>query len=82
MNDKYDSSRIDMSVNDSIQKKRLSGQTYSVALDPKTGVSGYLGGTVSPEISASERAKESASQAVRNTVIVKDDHATLPASAP
>lgn len=79
MNDKYDSSRIDMTQTDDIQKKRLSGQTYSVPLDPKTGVSGYLGSTGGSEPELADRMKDSANQAVKNTLVIKDDHSTLPA---
>lgn len=78
-NNKYDKSRIDMTQTDDIQKKRMMGQTYSVPLDPKTGVSGYLGETGGSDPALAGRLKESANQAVKNTLIVKDDHATLPA---
>ena len=73
MNDKYDQSRIDMTKTDDIQKKRMLGQTYAVPLDPKTGVAGYLGSTEAAEIPVAERAKQSASEGLRQTAIVHDD---------
>jgi len=76
MNDRYDSSRIDMTQTDDIMKKRLSDQTYSVPLDPKTGVAGYLGSTAAPEVSVSERARESANEGLRQTSVVHDDKGT------
>ncbi len=81
MNDKYDSSRIDMTQTDDIQKKRMMGQTYSVPLDPKTGVAGYLGSTGGSAPELVDRMKGSASQVIRDTNIVKDDHSTLPSEA-
>ena len=72
-NNRYDRSRIDMSATDDIQKKRLAGQTYAVPLDPKTGVSQYLGGTAAPEISVHDYAKQTASEGLKATTITHDD---------
>lgn len=79
-NNKYDSSRIDMHKNDDIQKKRLRGETYSVALDPKAGVASYLGSTGGDESEVAGLIKQSGKQAVANTtttVMKKED--VLPA---
>lgn len=81
MNDKYDSSRIDMTQTEDIQKKRMMGQTYSVPLDPKAGVSGYLGSTGGNEAETVGLMKEDAARNLRATTIVHDDkgQTTLPA---
>jgi putative FmdB family regulatory protein len=81
MNDKYDSSRIDMHKNDDIQKKRMNGQTYSVPLDATTGIGQFMGSTGGSDQSLISQFKESGTQAIRSTTIVKDDlgKTTLPA---
>jgi hypothetical protein len=83
MNDRFDRSRIDMTQTDDIQKKRMMGQTYSVPLDPKTGVAGYLGSTAAPDVSVSDAASQSAKEGLRATTIVHDDKGTtkLPEAA-
>jgi hypothetical protein len=83
VNNRYDRSRIDMTSGMSIEKKQMLGIPYSVPLDPKTGVSGYLGSTATPELSVSEFAKQTASEGLQSTHIAHDDKGTtkLPEAA-
>lgn len=72
-NDRYDKSRIDMTKTDDIQKKRMTGQTYAVPLNPENGVAGYIGSTSAPEIAVSDYARQKANEGLNKTTIVADD---------
>ena len=79
MNDRFDSSRIDMSGSGDIQQKRLAGQTYALPVDPKNGVAsalGITGGGADPVLV--KAMQQSAVQAVRSATVVHDDKSSLP----
>ena len=79
MNDRFDSSRINMDNSGDIQKKRMNGQTYSLPVDPKNGVAstlGMTGGGADPAMA--KTMQQFATQAVRSSTVVHDDHSSLP----
>jgi len=90
MNDKYDSSRIDMTKTDDIMKKRLRGETYGYASEAvMTGegvikdpskVASVIGevGTSSDNNLAALIGHQSGMNAIKNASIAHDDHAALP----
>lgn len=76
-NDRYDTHRIKPGDTNDIQKKRLAGQTYSVPLDPKTGVAGFLGSTEGADFNVPQAAKAIASEGLKTqTHIAHDDKGT------